>query len=142
MAPEHVRKEFWPDFAQASGVFSLGEVLDGDIQYVSQYTQVLDSILDCPAFYLLMWAFTNASGDLSQLANIVQAEQSAYKHGVFITGALLENADNPRFQTFQTDQALVMNDAMTWPFFGCVRPTFLPSMFRYADNASIPGKLH
>ncbi|CCM00545.1 uncharacterized protein FIBRA_02579 [Fibroporia radiculosa] len=114
---KHVRKDFWPDFAQASGVFSLGEVLDGDIQYVSQYTQVLDSILDYPAFYPLIRAFTNTTGDLSQLASTVEAEQSAYKHGVFMTGAFLENADNPRFQSFQTDQALVMN-AMTWPFVG------------------------
>jgi alpha-amylase len=27
---KHVRKSFWPGFVKASGVFAMGEVLDGD----------------------------------------------------------------------------------------------------------------
>ncbi|OSX57019.1 glycoside hydrolase family 13 protein [Postia placenta MAD-698-R-SB12] len=112
---KHIRKDFWPNFTASAAVWSIGEVLDGDVQYVSQYTEVLDAVLDYPAFYPLTAAFGNTSGDLSALAQTVQKEQSAYRLGTSMTGSFLENQDNPRFQSFQTDQALVLN-AMTWPF--------------------------
>lgn len=35
---KHVRSDFWPGFAEAAGVFTIGEVLDGDVDYVSTYT--------------------------------------------------------------------------------------------------------
>jgi len=35
---KHVRKDFWPDFAKAAGVFTLGEVFIGDTDYAAQYT--------------------------------------------------------------------------------------------------------
>ena len=35
---KHVRKDFWPAFAQSANVWSIGEVLDGDIGYVANYT--------------------------------------------------------------------------------------------------------
>ena len=35
---KHVRKDFWPDFAKAAGVFTIGEVLVNDTAYASQYT--------------------------------------------------------------------------------------------------------
>jgi alpha-amylase len=48
---KHVRKDFWPAFANAAGVFTLGEVLEGTTSYVAEYQQVLDSVLNYPAFY-------------------------------------------------------------------------------------------
>lgn len=38
----HVRKDFWPGFAQAAGVFTLGEVYDRSTAYVANYTR------ECP----------------------------------------------------------------------------------------------
>jgi hypothetical protein len=35
---KHIRKDFWPDFSKAAGVFTLGEVLINDTDYASQYT--------------------------------------------------------------------------------------------------------
>ena len=35
---KHIRKDFWPDFANAAGVFTLGEVLINDTSYAAQYT--------------------------------------------------------------------------------------------------------
>jgi alpha-amylase len=32
---KHIRKSFWPGFCSAAGVFSLGEVYDGDIKFVT-----------------------------------------------------------------------------------------------------------
>lgn len=36
---KHIRKDFWPDFASSAGVFTLGEVLIGDVSYVAPYTR-------------------------------------------------------------------------------------------------------
>ena len=35
---KHIRKDFWPEFSKAAGVFTLGEVLINDTDYASQYT--------------------------------------------------------------------------------------------------------
>jgi alpha-amylase len=35
---KHIRKDFWPDFSKAAGVFTLGEVLINDTSYAAQYT--------------------------------------------------------------------------------------------------------
>jgi len=112
---KHVRKDFWPGFAEAAGVFTIGEIFDGDVNYVSPYTEVIDAVLDYPTYYQLTYAFESTSGSLSNLASVVQSAQSTYSNGDFMVGSFLENQDNPRFQSIQTDQALVSN-AMSWPF--------------------------
>ena len=38
---KHIRKDFWPNFASSSGVYSIGEVYHGDTQYVAAYTRQL-----------------------------------------------------------------------------------------------------
>ena len=35
---KHIRKTFWPDFQTNAGVYAVGEVFDGDVNYVSPYT--------------------------------------------------------------------------------------------------------
>ena len=35
---KHIRKDFWPEFSKAVGVFTLGEVLINDTDYAAQYT--------------------------------------------------------------------------------------------------------
>lgn len=112
---KHIRKDFWPDFVSSAGVFTIAEVLEGDTNYVSPYTQVLDSVLDYPTYYPLFSGFTNTTGNLSAIASTVQAAQASYKNGEFMTGAFVENHDQPRIQSVTKDQALVAN-AVTWPF--------------------------
>ncbi|KAH9837571.1 alpha-amylase [Rhodofomes roseus] len=112
---KNVRKDFWPAFAQSADVWSIGEVYDGDVAYVANYSEVLDAVLDYPSFYPLTRGFQNSSGDLTQLAASVGDAQHAYRLGTFMTGSFLENQDNPRFPSLTTDQSLIVN-AMTWVF--------------------------
>jgi len=35
---KHIRKDFWPGWTQAAGVFTLGEVLANDTDYTAPYT--------------------------------------------------------------------------------------------------------
>ncbi|KAI0753794.1 glycoside hydrolase superfamily [Fomes fomentarius] len=112
---KHVRKDFWPDFAKAAGVFTIAEVLHNETSYLAPYTEVLDSVLDYPTWFSLVSAFQSTSGNLSALAATVAASQSAYKGGELLTGSFLDNHDQPRFQSMVQDDALVKN-AVTWPF--------------------------
>ncbi|KAH9837566.1 glycoside hydrolase superfamily [Rhodofomes roseus] len=112
---KHIRKDFWPDFQNAAGVYAVGEVFDGDVNYVAPYTEVLDGILDYPTYYQLTYAFESTSGSIQNLVNVIQSAQSAYENKLFTVGTFLENQDNPRFQSITTDQGLVKN-AMAWPF--------------------------
>ena len=38
---KHVHKEFWPNFVTAAGVYTVGEILDSNVSYVSDYTRGL-----------------------------------------------------------------------------------------------------
>jgi len=42
---KHVRMDFWPAFAKAAGVFTMGEVLSGVLEYVAPYTRTFRVIL-------------------------------------------------------------------------------------------------
>lgn len=35
---KHVRKDFWPEFASSAGVYTVGEVLTGEVGYAAPYT--------------------------------------------------------------------------------------------------------
>nr|AOC97455.1 alpha-amylase [Flammulina velutipes] len=105
---KHVRKDFWPDFVKAAGVFSIGEILIGDVDYLSPYTQVIDSVLDYPGYFALVSAFSKPGGNLAGLIDIATQTQNKYKQGAFMTGSFLENHDNPRFQSMTNDLANAM----------------------------------
>ncbi|KAK0441147.1 glycoside hydrolase family 13 protein [Desarmillaria tabescens] len=111
----HVRKDFWPDFVKAAGVFSIGEIYDRNVSFVKDYTEVMDSVLDYPTYFALTAAFSSTQGSLSELLDVATASQKSYKRGVFGTGSFLENHDVPRFQSITGDWALVKN-AITWSF--------------------------
>jgi len=112
---KHIRKDFWSNFSSSAGVYAIGEVLNNVTSYVSDYTQVLDAVLDYPTWYPLVAGFQTQYGNLSALAEQIKTSQSTYKNGLFGTGSFLENHDQPRFQSLTTDTGRVKN-AMAFPF--------------------------
>ncbi|KAJ3843630.1 GH13 alpha-amylase precursor [Lentinula raphanica] len=113
---KHIRQDFWPDFASNAGVYTVAEILIGNVTYAAPYTKGLDSVLDYPTYYAVYNAFTNGtSGNMSTIAEMVNQAQDQYNHGTFYVGSFVENQDNPRIQSTVSDQAIVKN-MMTWPF--------------------------
>jgi alpha-amylase len=112
---KHIRKDFWPDFASSSGVYTIGEVLHNETNYVADYTRVLDAVLDYPTWYPLVAGFQTQFGNLSALARVVTTSQGVYKNGLFGTGSFLENHDQPRFPSLSNDTARLKN-AIAFPF--------------------------
>lgn len=45
---KHVQKDFWPDYNKAAGVYCVGEVLDGDVDYTCPWQEVMDGVLNYP----------------------------------------------------------------------------------------------
>lgn len=103
---KHIRKDFWPGFTKAVGVFSIGEVYDKNVSLVKDYTKIIDSVLDYPTFFALIAEFSSIQGNLSALLDVATASQESYKYGTFMTGSFLENHDVPRFQPKTRDLAV------------------------------------
>ena len=64
-----VNKPFWKSFNQAAGVYAVGEVYNGNIQYVSGYqSQALDAVLSYPMFFVSLFPEHSAGPDFLLLA--------------------------------------------------------------------------
>lgn len=103
---KHIRKDFWPGFASAAGVYTIGEVLNNETSYIQPYSEVLDAVLDYSTWFPLVAAFQTQYGNCSALAAQAQAVQSTYKNGAFGTGSFLENHDQPRFASLSNDSTV------------------------------------
>lgn len=114
-AARYIRQSFWRDFTGASGVFAIGEILSDNVSYTSEYTQVLDAVLDYPTWFTLVEAFSGAKGNFDSLMRTVLESQEKYASGLCMTGSFVENYDQPRFPSFIKDDSLIKN-AITWPF--------------------------
>ena len=66
-------------------------------------------MLDYPTWYPLVSAFTNSSGNITDLATKVWDAQARYRTGEFLVGSFLDNHDNPRFMSFVKDHAVRAN---------------------------------
>ena len=101
-----VSKSFWPLYAKASGVFTMGEVFNGDPSYVAGYQGPLASTLNYPMYYKLYNAFqkkqsmTNVHDGVAQ--NVVFPDVS-------VLGNFLDNHDNPRFLYNNPDTTILKN---------------------------------
>ena len=59
-----VPKWFWDKFRASAGVFQIGEAFHGDIDYVSDYQNHLDSVFNYPLYYSIESGFC---GDLTHI---------------------------------------------------------------------------
>ena len=105
---KHVQKSFWPGFNSAAGVFSMGEVFDGDPAYTCPYQNVLDSVLNYPLFFSLTQAFQSSSGNMAGLVSTLSSMRSSCKDPSLL-GTFIENHDNPRFPSLTHDTTLDKN---------------------------------
>lgn len=101
---KHVDAEFWTTFLAAAGVFSLGEVLDGDAAYTCRYQGVLDSVLNYPVYYTLVRGFSG-SGSLVELARMGTRVADMCVDSALV-GSFSENHDMPRFAAHSQDLAV------------------------------------
>jgi len=96
-----VEKPFWKELQEAIGVFAIGENYNGDINYVSGYQTVLDSVLSYPMYFTMRDVFANGYS-MRNLGSRLQDDDKYYKDSSVI-GTFIDNHDQPRFLSVQSD---------------------------------------
>eukprot|EP00298_Acanthocystis_sp_HF-20_P007586 c17147_g1_i1.p1 GENE.c17147_g1_i1~~c17147_g1_i1.p1 ORF type:complete len:479 (+),score=172.01 c17147_g1_i1:33-1439(+) len=104
-----VDKSFWQEFQQSAGVYAIGEVFNGDANYVAPYQGgALDSVLSYPMFFALRNVFAYRNTDMSALSNLFKQYNSVFKDPT-ILGTFVDNHDNARFLSLNNDYSLYKN---------------------------------
>ena len=88
-----VPKWFWDKFRESAGVFQIGEAFNGDINYVSDYQNHLDSVFNYPLYYTIESSFC---GSFRNLEGYWFNSRNKYPAPEY-TATFVENHDNPRF---------------------------------------------
>lgn len=102
-----VPKEFWSEYTQAAGVFSIGEVDNGNPVYNAGYQGAEDATLNYPMYWKLRAAFQEHGSMHNIHGGVVQ--NSAVFKDVSVLGNFLDNHDNPRFLSKNSDHITLMN---------------------------------
>ncbi|KXT01375.1 hypothetical protein AC578_6634 [Pseudocercospora eumusae] len=104
----NVQPGFFPDFVNASGVFAIGETMQGDNLFVCRWAESIGSILNYPIYYPLIRAFSNAQGSINDLVTTIYTmRQNCADPTAF--GLFSENHDVERFTQYTNDTARAKN---------------------------------
>ncbi|PQE04128.1 hypothetical protein CJF31_00003239 [Rutstroemia sp. NJR-2017a BVV2] len=107
-------KAFFPSFQTAvltqnsAGVYIVGEIFNGDPNYVCPYQNYMNGMLNYPAYYWITQAFESTSGSISNLVNGINQMKSTCSDTTLL-GSFLENHDVARFPSYTSDAALTKN---------------------------------
>ena len=103
---KHIPPTFWPGFVDASGVYNVGEVLDGDPSYVGPYqNNAKINPLNYPVYYPVVNAFKATNGDMGALVSEIGSIKQDFNDPTLL-GVFLNNQDNPRFESYTADDAV------------------------------------
>ncbi|KAL7622157.1 hypothetical protein AAE478_007659 [Parahypoxylon ruwenzoriense] len=104
---KHVEKDFWPPFSQASGVYTIGEVFDGNPTYLAGYAGLMSGLLNY-AIYYPMNNFYQQKGSSQALVDMVNTVSSSFPDPAAL-GSFLDNHDNARWLNSKNDLSLLKN---------------------------------
>lgn len=105
-----VAADFWAEFQQAAGVYGVGEVFNGDVNYVAQYQGVLDGTLEYPLFFNIKDWFIYGNS-LFGARSFNQSAEVFPDQGLL--GVFIDNHDNPRFLSL-TSNEMAFKNAIAW----------------------------
>ena len=103
-----VPKTFWDSFRAAAGVFQIGEAFNGDISYVADYQNHLDSVFNYPLYYTIQNSFC---GSFRNLEGYWFNSRPKYPAPAYVA-TFVENHDNPRFLNRCNDRSKFTNAAV------------------------------
>lgn len=104
---KHVEKDFWPDFAWSSGVYTIGEVWDGNPEYLAGYASLMGGLLDYGIYYP-MNRFYQQTGSVEDLVNMHDRISSLFPDPAAL-GTFMDNHDNARWLSQKNDVTLLKN---------------------------------
>ncbi|KAK4214900.1 glycoside hydrolase [Rhypophila decipiens] len=135
-AAKHVNDGFLAPFVEAAGVFSLGEVLTGEIPDMCRYQtkNLLPGMPNYLEYFKLNTAFNG--GGFEELADIRNGAASGCTD-VFALGAFSENHDLPRFPSMNNDMMLAKN-MMTYVLLTDGIPTIYQGQEQHFNGSETP----
>ena len=111
----HVKKDFWKEYAQAAGVYQVGEALNGDVGYTSYYTHDgLDAVMNYPLYFVLRNVF-NFKHSMYEIRTVLLNSQGAFSD-MDALGVFIDNHDNSRFLSM-TKSIPLFKSALTFALF-------------------------
>ena len=129
-----VPKWFWDKFRASAGVFQIGEAFNGDIGYVSDYQNHLDSVFNYPLYYSIESGF---GGDLKNIEGYWINNRGRYPAPEY-TATFVENHDNPRFLNRINDRSKFTN-AVVFALLWEGVPVFYYGGEQYYAGGADPG---
>lgn len=102
-----IDKDFWTEFSAAAGVFGMGEVFNGNTQYVASYEGPVTTVLSYPLYFKLRSIFVEKTSFYGLEALLQEYERTF--HDQSILGNFIDNHDRPRFLFDQTDKTQYKN---------------------------------
>ena len=118
----YVSKDFWTEYTRAAGVsYSIGEVFNGNAQFVAGYQSTMSALFNYPLYYKLLDAYKYKK-------SMYKIREAVIQNAVFsnagILGLFVDNHDNNRFLSGNTDVILLKN-ALTYILFAEVNTVYL-----------------
>ncbi|CAJ0851724.1 19989_t:CDS:2 [Entrophospora sp. SA101] len=104
----HIPHSFWSGFAKSSGVFSIGEILDGDPRIVASYQGLIDSTLGYPLYFKISYLFINPGANMYEIRDVINNDRNFFKD-TSVLGNFIDCHDKPRLQHLTSDQVLIRN---------------------------------
>jgi len=105
---KHVPIWFWQQFVQAApNVYMLGEVFDGNVNYIKSYTNVMPGQLSYPMYYTLQNVYAHKQS-CYQIRNRIQEMSNAGIDWTLL-GGFIDNHDNKRWLNISGDWAAMKN---------------------------------
>jgi len=91
----HVRQGFWDAFTQSSGVFSIGEVADGNPSFVGSYQgSHMDSTLGFPLFHKLQILYSDTNANMYEMRNAINDNRKFF-NDTRVLGNFIDCHDQP-----------------------------------------------
>lgn len=90
----HIPKPFWPKIQSAAGVYTVGEIFNGNIDIVRDYQNYIDGVLSYPLWFSLKNVF--AYGQSARQLESANTDLNKYKDKT-VLGVFADNHDNARF---------------------------------------------
>ncbi|KAI0401827.1 glycoside hydrolase superfamily [Xylaria palmicola] len=104
---KHVSKDFWPGFSSAAGVYTIGEVFDGDPNYLAEYADLMSGLLNYGIYYP-MNNFYQQKGSSQAIVDMHSTISSTFPDPAAL-GTFLDNHDNARWLNSKNDLSLFKN---------------------------------
>jgi alpha-amylase len=135
---KHVPKEFWPGFVRAAGVWSVGEVLSGDPDYLGSYQPYVGGLLDYATYYPLQRAFKSGNGSMYEITNLLQPDYRDKFEDTQQLATFMESHDMPRFTKIVSSDIAVVKNALAWTVLTDGIPILYVSILRAVISFQLP----